>query len=111
MTPLADLVTYTAKVKDIPAAAIPALLVQIAAVQTSLAARLQEEQGEAIARELSRDGAGDRWLTIEEAHSLSGLGVRWLYRHWKRVPGAKKFSPRRLRFHEPAFQKWLKKGA
>ncbi len=108
---LADLLTDPGRVQELPSGAIPALLAQCAALQAALAARMLDTQEESPRREEPPTGDGDRWLTAEQAHTISGLGVQWLYRHWRTVPGAKKFSRRRLRFHGPAFRRWLKKGA
>src|SRR5262245_45475242 len=110
MVALTDLLNDVKRAHEVPVDDIPALMTQCAAVQAALAARLLEAraQDEKFASEVIQDGDG--WLTTEEAAELSRLGVRWLYRHWRAIPGAKKFSPRQLRFRESAFRKWLQKG-
>ena len=111
MVTLAEIATDPSRAKEAPAEAIPALMAQCAAIQAALAARLAEAaNGGGTAAKNDLPG-GDGWLTVEEAAELSSLGVRWLYRHWETIPGAKKFSPRRLRFREGPFRRWLQKGA
>jgi hypothetical protein len=107
---LADLVQDPGLAAELPGERIPALLAQCAAVQTALAARLAA----LVCQEASRAGqvAPDNpggWLMVGEANAISNLGVRWLYRHWRQVGGAKKFSRKRLRFHEATFRRWLQK--
>src|SRR5262245_48049304 len=94
--------------RQVPGERIAALWAQRAAVQTALAARLAALVGQDASREGDRapDNPGG-WLTVEEANAISNLGVRWLYRHWRQVGGAKKFSRKRLRFHEATFRLWL----
>ena len=110
MVPLADLLTDPSRARELPQEALPGLLAQCAALQAVLAARLVVDQAKDAGTPvggITRDE--DRWLTPEEAHHLSKLGTRWLYRHWETVPGAKKFSPKRLRFQERPFRRWLEK--
>ena len=108
MIAFADLLSDPQRVDEVPQASIPALLAQCAAVQSALAARLVQAGDAAVPVGEPAD-EGDGWLTAGEAAALSTLGVRWLYRHWGAVPGAKKFSARRLRFQERTFRKWLEK--
>jgi hypothetical protein len=111
MLRLADLAADPARSGEVPPTAIPGLLIQLAALQTALAARMFEAPGKETApNEVGSTDDGANWLTAQEAHSRSNLGVRWLYRHWQKVPGAKKFSQKRLRFHGRTFERWLKKG-
>ena len=107
---LAELVQDPLRAVEVPGEQIPALLAQCAAVQTVLAARLAALAGQDASREgeSAPDNPGG-WLTADEANAISNLGVRWLYRHWRQIPGAKKYSRKRLRFHEATFRRWLQK--
>jgi predicted DNA-binding transcriptional regulator AlpA len=131
---LADLAADPRHAAEVPVVALPALLAQCACVMAALGARLalgaQEGPpvGEAVPEAqdgwltveedvLRPRGAGspepeaqDRWLTAKEAHDITGLGVRWLYHHADQIPGAKRFSRKRLRFREAAFRRWLRNG-
>jgi hypothetical protein len=40
----------------------------------------------------------DEWLTAEQAAPLLNVEAQYLYRHWRKLPFAKKFSPKCLRF-------------
>ena len=109
MVPLAELLTDPAKVKDIPAAAIPALLAQVAAVQAALAARLLEVQVEGAApREEATTGHGGQWITAEEAATIAGLKRRWFYQH-KSMPFVRPISRKAIRINEPGLRKWMQK--
>jgi hypothetical protein len=107
---LAELVQDPGRAAELPGERMPAFLAQCAAVQSALAARQAALVGQDASRlgEVEPDNPGG-WLTVEEANAISNLGVRWLYRHWRQVGGAKKFSRKRLRFHEETFRRWLQK--
>jgi predicted DNA-binding transcriptional regulator AlpA len=51
--------------------------------------------------------AEDRLLTPEEAAARFGVSVKWLYRHHRRLPFARKLSRRALRFSERGLQHYL----
>jgi hypothetical protein len=71
---LGDLLAEPARVADVPVAALPALLAQLAAVQTTVAARLA-----AVVPGASND-AGDHLLHIEEASERLAVTKDWLRR-------------------------------
>ena len=109
MIELAALLEDPRRAIDLPLEAVPPLLIQCAALQTALAARPATAQTAAEPAAESASMDGDRWLTAAEADKIAHVGVRWLYRKWQSVGGARKFSPRKLRFNEPQFRRWLAK--
>jgi len=40
----------------------------------------------------------DEWLTAEQSAPLLHVAPQYLYRHWRKLPFARKFSPKCLRF-------------
>jgi len=82
---------------------IPALLCQISALQTTLAARLMVPAASARPNEPTDD---DRLLTAEEAAKILGVTVRWIYRH-QRLPFIRKLSRKALRVSEGGLRRWL----
>ena len=49
----------------------------------------------------------DRLLTIDEAAVILNTTTDHLYRHWKELPFAFKFSQRQLRFSLNGLQRWI----
>ncbi len=94
---------------ELPPEAVAPLLVQCAALQGILATRLATVPASSQPAMESAAMDTDRWLSVEEVDEISHLGKQWLYRNWRQVPGAKKFSPKRLRFLEATFRRWLAK--
>jgi hypothetical protein len=74
---LAVLLSDPAQVADVSVEALPALLAQLAAVQTAMAARL------AVAVAAASNGTHDRLLSIEEASERLGVTKDWLRRKHK----------------------------
>lgn len=83
MTPLAELLRDPAWVEKVEPAAIPALIVQLAAAQGCLAARLLA--GPPAEDPARRADAGDL-LRIEEAAKRLNVSKTWLYRRVHRLP-------------------------
>lgn len=50
--------------------------------------------------------AGDL-LTVEEVSRILKVSVRWVYRHAKALPFARKLSPKVLRFSRVGLARWL----
>lgn len=88
----------------IPVTEIPVLVGDLERLKALLFARL-----------LSPDGRGDgqppveadRWLCAEEAAGILNVTPRWLYRHHKKLPFARRLSRKALRFSEAGLRKWL----
>jgi hypothetical protein len=74
---LAAALADPAQVADLPAEALPALLAQLVAVQTAMAARL------ALVVPAASNGDHDRLLTIEEASERLAVTKDWLRRRPK----------------------------
>ena len=50
--------------------------------------------------------ADDRFLTTEEAAARLNVTPSWLYRHWGKLPFARKLSRKALRFSEAELLRW-----
>jgi predicted DNA-binding transcriptional regulator AlpA len=46
-------------------------------------------------------------LTPEEAAAQLRISLRWLYRHWKALPFARKLAPKVLRFDRAGLERWV----
>jgi len=82
-----------------------ALLVQLAAVQAALTARLQVAP-RTIPQTEEREG-GDRLMTAQEVAEVLHVPVSWIYRHSGQLPFAVKLSHKVLRFSERRLQAWM----
>ncbi len=83
MTPvelLGHLLGHPERVEDVPVAAVPAVLVELAGVQSALAARL------AAGTPLEATSGDESLLKIAEAAKRLGVSPTWLYRRAKRLP-------------------------
>lgn len=87
-------------IDSIPADQIPATLAQLAAWQSQLAARLM------IPAEVVDDG-DDHLLTTEEAAKLLRRSTKWISRHRRNLPFARKLSERSWVYSEQALRRWL----
>jgi predicted DNA-binding transcriptional regulator AlpA len=85
----------------LPTEQIPAVLVQIAAAQTVLAARLL------AAPPADAPTAGDRLLTAAEAAEVCGVTADWLYRHADTLPYTVRVG-RSLRFSRAGIDRWIR---
>ncbi len=92
-------------IKDIPTEQIPAILAELAAIQTALAARLLNVQVQGNGK-LESPPQDDRLLTAEQASEILGVKPRWLYRHAVNLPFARKLSRKTLRFSENGVRKY-----
>ncbi len=98
----ADLLEAVQKqVPEVPTEAIPTLIIQSAALQSALAARLAMLTGTDHA-----DGP-DRLLTPAAMADLMSVSVRTVYRSKGRWPFTRKLGPRTLRFSEAHYHRWL----
>ena len=52
----------------------------------------------------------ERLLTPQEAASLLGVTVGWLYRHSSQFTFTRKLSRKVLRFHEAGLRRYIEKG-
>ena len=79
---------------------IPAVLAQLAAYQAQLAARLM------IPAEVVDDGE-DHLLTTEETATLLRRSTKWISRHRRSLPFARKLSERLWVYSEQGLRRWL----
>ena len=93
------------RVAEIPAAAIPALLCRLSAVQGALAARLRSEPHTEYSR---ASQATDRLLRADEVAARTGLSRDYIYRHAEAFPFTRRVGRRALRFSEQGLDRWLK---
>ncbi len=98
---LADLVEDPAKVASVPPTRIPALLSQLSAVQSAMAARLvSADRGEPMSTE-------DTLLTVDEAAKRLGVSKDWLFRRSRRLPFVIRLG-RHLRFSSRGIERYLR---
>ncbi len=79
----AELVAHPERIADVEPTEIPALIVQLAAAQAQLAARLLESPPDGGAE--PRADVGDL-LRVEEAAKHLNVSKSWLYRRINRLP-------------------------
>jgi hypothetical protein len=103
---LADLAREPTRVAELPVEAIPALLAQLAGVQTALAAHLASCGARST---LANDGKPDQLLTIEQASDRLKISKDWLYRHASKLPFTVRPSPRQLRFSEGGIERYIRR--
>ena len=95
-----------ASLEEIPADKIPAVLSQLAAAQSMLAARLMQNGNSAHAQTQTTN-AGGRLLTAAEAAAKAGVSRDWFYRRSDKLPFAVRLG-RSLRFSEAGLDKWIR---
>ena len=89
---------------ELPREDIPALLVQLAAAQSMLAARLLAERYE---RQTDTTSEAGKLLTVKEAASRTGMSEDWLYRRARSLPFTVRVG-RSLRFSEAGLDRWVR---
>jgi predicted DNA-binding transcriptional regulator AlpA len=94
--------TLHAHADALPQEPLPAAIIQLAADQSGLAARLG-----AAPTLPSIAAPGDRLLTVHQAAEKLSVKVSWLYRNADRLPFTVRVSPRRLRFSEQGIEKYI----
>ncbi len=92
------------EVHDLGSTDIPALLSQVAALQSALAARLLSMQDQHLPT-----SAEDRLLTVEEAALRLGTSEDWLYRNAPKLPFTVRLAPRQLRFSAQGIATYLQR--
>ena len=91
--------------EQIPHAALPDLLGQLEAIQARLWVRM-------LSGTPSKDAhkslpPEDRLLTPEEAASIMGTPLKWVYRNSRKLPFTRKLSRKCLRFSELGLRRWM----
>ena len=98
---LARIVSAPELIGELPRDIIPALLMELAALQLSLAASLEKPHGPGLA--LTRD----HLLTIEQAAQQLSVSRDWLYRHSRSLPFVVR-QGRLLRFSAKGIDEYLR---
>ena len=88
----------------VPVEQIPAVIVQLGALQQRLAARWMDERS-AQAAEL--DG-GDTLLRVDDAAARLGTSRDWLYRHAAQLPFTVRAGRRQLRFSSGGIDRYIR---
>jgi predicted DNA-binding transcriptional regulator AlpA len=83
-----------------------ALLANLSVVQAALVARILAEPAPTLGA-APGSAEPDRLLTPEEAANRLGQTRRWLFRHAKTLPFARRLSRKALRFSERGLERWL----
>jgi hypothetical protein len=93
--------TLDLDIAAIAVADIPAALTQLAAYQAQLAARLMVPAPKPEADE------PDKMLTTLEASKLLRRSTKWISRHRKNLPFARKLGERSWVYSEQVLRRWL----
>ena len=104
-SPTTDPRDLLASVASVPVEAIPALLGNLEQLKAALWARLNEPRSRQTG-DPRGESDGSRYLKPEEAARVLGVSVRWLYRHHRQLPFARKLSRKTLRFSESGLRRW-----
>jgi predicted DNA-binding transcriptional regulator AlpA len=96
---LSEVIDNPQRVGEIPEREIPPLMVQLAALQSALAARLLQSAA-------GTDPA-DRLLEVDEAAHKLGVSKSWLYRRSARLPFIVHMG-RKLMFSEQGIEKYIR---
>jgi predicted DNA-binding transcriptional regulator AlpA len=110
MTPgLRDMLESPERITSVPRQAIPAILGELEALRVGLLARLLTQPTTATSPSDpgEKSATPDRLLRPAEAAALLGVTTRWLHRHHRTLPFARKLSHRALRFDEAGLHRWL----
>jgi hypothetical protein len=87
--------------ESVPADKIPIALAQLAAVQTTLTARLLSAPVE------HQESEDVNWLSVDQAAAKLGRSPRWFYRNAKRLPFVKRLSRKVLLVSEQGMIRWI----
>jgi predicted DNA-binding transcriptional regulator AlpA len=93
-------------VASVPREAIPALLGDLEQLRAALWARLNEARSARGGVSVGEAEESHGYLKPEEAARALGVSVRWLYRHHRQLPFARKLSRKTLRFSESGLRRW-----
>jgi predicted DNA-binding transcriptional regulator AlpA len=105
MYSLHDLLRDPTYVTHVPLQAIPALLCQLAGLQSALLARLLTDPTPLSIQAADPDGL----LDVTEAAQRLGTSKDWLYRHADVLPFTVRLGPRQLRFSAHGLAQYIRK--
>lgn len=104
---MGKLVELKEEIRALAPEQIPAVLGELEELKAAAWAQLLgPASGSHPAETKPQDG---RWLTAVEAASLLRVTPRWLYRHQKKLPFARRLSRKCLRFSEAGLRRWQAK--
>jgi excisionase family DNA binding protein len=99
------LTELTQLIPQTPVDRLPAVMAQLAAVQSSAAARLLGQTAPAIALQSAEK---ECYLTVEEVANRFHVSARWIYRNKKHLPHSQP-TRKTLLFPETALARWFAK--
>jgi predicted DNA-binding transcriptional regulator AlpA len=105
MYSLHDLLRDPTHVAHVPLQAIPALLCQLAGLQSALLARLLTNSTLPSSQAPDPDGL----LDVAETAQRLGTSKDWLYRHADQLPFTVRLGPRQLRFSAQGLAQYIRK--
>jgi excisionase family DNA binding protein len=88
----------------VPAEALPALVLQLAALQSRAAGRLLAQNSTSTS--VPAMGGPERLLTVHDAAARCGMSADWIYRHKGALPFIRRLG-RTVRVSEPALVRWM----
>jgi len=91
---------------EVMPADVPGLLGELESVRVLLFARLLGGPGAARDGREDRE-VPDRLLMPPDAAAMLGVSVKWLHRHHRQLPFARRLSRRALRFSELGLRRWI----
>ena len=93
------------RLADLPPEQATAALVELAALQTALAARLHSSLPRSTSS--GERQPEDRLLTPAQAAECLGVKLRWVYRRADKLPFARRLSRKTLRFSEAGLRQYM----
>lgn len=105
MRDVKDLVSDLLRVADLTPTEAATALVELATLQSAVAARLHSTQTPGSGRPTVPQN--DRLLTAGEVAGRFGRSVDWVYRHAKHWPFTRRLTRRTVRFSEAGLERFL----
>src|SRR5258705_7630225 len=105
MSNLRALLSDPGRLHEMSPAEAAGLLVELAGLQSALAARLSASPADGTATVSASDA--ERLLTAEDVAARLQRSVDWVYRQAKHWPFTRRLTRRTVRFSEPGLQRFL----
>jgi hypothetical protein len=97
----------TATAADVPRAALPVVLGQLAELQAVFLARLVAGEAGQVGAAAAAQPEPVKLLTVAQAAVMFAVQPRWLYRHAEQIPETRRLSRKCLRFTEAGLRRYL----
>jgi predicted DNA-binding transcriptional regulator AlpA len=98
-------------VASMAAERLPALLVEVAALQSQLAAVSNAVSARLLADTatggMPRPGGHEHLLDTQEAAARLGMSTDWLYRHARQLPFTRRVGRRAVKFDPEGLARWV----